>query len=104
MHQLAAKYKEPMYQCPCCDYFSLRSRNGWEIYPVCYWEDDASATDCHCLDVDELDTQSSCNHALTLRKVRDNFKEFGACERSMMEHTCSSEQRSNFKYQARNLE
>ncbi len=49
------------------------------------------------------DTPSGCNHSLTLRKARANFKEFGACERSMIEHVCSSEQKANFKQQVREL-
>ena len=26
--------------CPCCGYLTLDERGGYEICPVCYWEDD----------------------------------------------------------------
>lgn len=30
----------PLYQCPCCDYFSLDDRGEYGICSVCFWEDD----------------------------------------------------------------
>ncbi|MBW4608570.1 MAG: hypothetical protein KME22_15515 [Hassallia sp. WJT32-NPBG1] len=28
------------YHCPCCGYKTLSERGGYEICPVCFWEDD----------------------------------------------------------------
>ncbi|MBW4450056.1 MAG: hypothetical protein KME38_25295 [Spirirestis rafaelensis WJT71-NPBG6] len=28
------------YHCPCCSYKTLLERGGYEICPVCFWEDD----------------------------------------------------------------
>ena len=28
------------YQCPCCGYYTLSSRGGHDICPVCFWHDD----------------------------------------------------------------
>ena len=29
-----------MYRCPCCGYKTLPERGGFELCPVCFWEDD----------------------------------------------------------------
>lgn len=60
------------YQCPCCDFFTLSSRGGYEVCPVCYWEDDGQ-------DMDRLDVVSGPNH-ITLRQGRANFERIGACD------------------------
>ncbi|WP_198674015.1 CPCC family cysteine-rich protein [Chitinophaga alhagiae] len=26
--------------CPCCGYITLSERGGYEICPICFWEDD----------------------------------------------------------------
>lgn len=31
--------------CPCCGYRTLRERGGFEICPVCFWEDDGQDND-----------------------------------------------------------
>ena len=28
------------YACPCCGFLTLPSRGGYDICPVCFWEDD----------------------------------------------------------------
>jgi hypothetical protein len=63
---------EGRYQCPCCDYFTLQGRGGYEICPVCYWEDDGQ-------DLDRLDVVSGPNH-ITLRQARENFVRMGAAD------------------------
>jgi hypothetical protein len=56
-------------QCACCDHFTLAG-TGWEICPVCFWEDDGTT-------LAAPDRVSWPNH-LTLREARANFAEFGA--------------------------
>ncbi len=65
-------------QCPCCDFFTLEVRGDYDICPICFWEDDG-------VDIDKLDCGSGPNH-MTLREGRNNFREFGACDRKMLEH------------------
>ncbi|TAM51204.1 MAG: hypothetical protein EPN57_18285 [Paraburkholderia sp.] len=45
---------------------------GWEICPICYWEDDGFRRA-------EIDVRSGANHGLTLREARANFNSLGAC-------------------------
>jgi Cysteine-rich CPCC len=28
------------YACPCCGFLTLDERGGYDICPVCFWEDD----------------------------------------------------------------
>src|SRR5687767_10862719 len=66
------------FQCPCCDYFTLDERGGYDICPVCFWEDDGQ-------DIDRPDEHSGPNH-MTLREGRDNFRRLGACDPAMLPH------------------
>ncbi|MEO1731331.1 MAG: CPCC family cysteine-rich protein [Pseudomonadota bacterium] len=68
------------YQCPCCRYKTLSERGGFNICPVCFWEDDGQ---------DEHDAQivrGGPNECLSLSGARQNFKDFGACDRRYFEH------------------
>ena len=85
----------PRQQCPCCDYKSLPERGNYLICPICFWEDDGQ-------DIDELDESSGPNHGITLRKGRANFKEFGACEESMINHVLTPGDRNQYEYRPRN--
>lgn len=89
------------HQCPACDHFSMKHRLGWLICPVCFWEDDATADDCHVVDVDELDVISGNNKGLTLREARSNFKQLGAVEERLIHACCSAEKRAKFIYEPR---
>ena len=84
-----------MYQCPCCDYFSLSRRGEYDICRVCFWEDIGQ-------DLDRLDEHSGPNH-MTLRKARDNFSEFGACDRKMLKNVAPVENRAKYRYRQRNV-
>jgi hypothetical protein len=64
--------------CPCCKYKTLAERGGFEICPVCFWEDDGQ--DDHDADV----VRGGPNSTLSLTEVRRNFEHFGARERSML--------------------
>tara|TARA_R100000750_G_C2337847_1_gene92854 strand:- start:1042 stop:1461 length:420 start_codon:yes stop_codon:yes gene_type:complete len=85
----------PQEQCPCCDYITLTERGLYEICPVCFWEDDGQ-------DINKLDQPSYPNSGITLREGRNNFKEFGACEKHMVEHVLNSQERSKFSHRPRN--
>ncbi len=64
--------------CPCCGYKTLHERNGFEICPVCFWEDDGQ--DDH--DADEV--HGGPNGSLSLAEARKNFASGGACEEAML--------------------
>jgi hypothetical protein len=74
------KGAEP-YPCPCCGYKTLEERGGFEICPVCFWEDDGQ-------DDHDADIVRPCgpNNILSLTQARENFKKFGACEEDMIEN------------------
>ena len=62
------------HACPCCGHLTLHERVGFEICPVCYWEDDGQ-------DDANADTiRGGPNGALSLTQARANYREFGACE------------------------
>jgi hypothetical protein len=85
----------PREQCPCCDYVSLPERSSYLICPICFWEDDGQ-------DIDKLDQGSGPNH-MTLRKGRENFKQFGACEERFIKDVISTSERKSFVLNARAL-
>ncbi len=62
------------YRCPCCHYKTLEERGGYDICPVCFWEDDGQ---------DDEDAENrrvfSPNH-MSLKLARENYRRFGACE------------------------
>ena len=63
------------FQCPCCKFKTLHDRGGFELCPVCYWEDDGQ---------DEPDAEKVLggpNGLLSLRQAQANFQQFGAVER-----------------------
>lgn len=37
--------KLEVFSCPCCGADTLPERNGWDICPVCWWEDDGTDND-----------------------------------------------------------
>ncbi|WP_090769340.1 CPCC family cysteine-rich protein [Nonomuraea maritima] len=62
------------YACPCCGYVTLSERGGFEICPVCFWEDDGQD------DPDADVVLGGPNGYLSLTQARRNFLAFGACE------------------------
>jgi hypothetical protein len=62
------------YCCPCCGFKTLHERAGYELCPVCFWEDDGQ--DDH--DADEV--RGGPNGTLSLTQSRINFRTFGACD------------------------
>lgn len=83
-------------QCPCCDYVSLLVRGGYDICPICYWEDDGQ-------DVDNLDVVSPGNHNISLRKARINFTKYGACIPRLKIHVLPESERNNFVLKRRTI-
>lgn len=68
------------HACPCCRYLTLDERSGYDICPVCFWEDDGQ--DDH--DADEV--RGGPNSRLSLAQARQNYAAFGACERRHLRH------------------
>jgi len=81
------------YQCPCCDYFTLDGRAGFEVCPVCYWEDDGQ-------DLDRLDVVSGPNH-ITLRQGRENFVRIGAADDAACSLVISADERASLRRELR---
>ena len=90
------KDSTPREQCPCCDFISLAERGNYLICPICFWEDDG-------LDIYELDTPSGPNHGITLREGRANFESFGACQKEMLKHVISVDQRRKYDRRVREM-
>ena len=68
------------YACPCCGCLTLGERGGYEICPVCFWEDDGQ-------DEDNADLiLGGPNGSLSLTQARRNFQEYGACDRRHLEN------------------
>ncbi len=68
------------YRCPCCHYKTLEERGGYDICPVCYWEDDGQ-------DEEDTDTKRafSPNH-MSLTQARENYRHFGACQERLIQY------------------
>jgi hypothetical protein len=60
------------YPCPCCSFRTLGERGGFEICPVCFWEDDGQ--DDHDTDV----VRGGPNGRLSLSAARANYARCGA--------------------------
>lgn len=84
---------EGMYQCPCCDYYTLSARGSYEVCPVCYWEDDG-------VGLSQLDEESRANH-ITLRQGRRNFDSIGASDESSVNLVISSAEREPLRRERR---
>ncbi|MEG0845152.1 MAG: CPCC family cysteine-rich protein [Raoultibacter sp.] len=72
--------KQTKYPCPCCGYLTLDKQppGTFDICPVCYWEDDATQ-------FEDPQMQGGANF-VTLDQARENFKDFGACDRGCIEY------------------
>jgi hypothetical protein len=58
---------EKTYRCPCCGFKTLHGRAGFELCPVCWWEDDGQ--DEH----DAGQVRGGPNGNLSLTDARRNF-------------------------------
>jgi hypothetical protein len=66
-------------RCPCCKFRTLSDRGGFEICPVCFWEDDGQ--DEHDADV----VRGGPNGSLSLRQAQLNYQRFGASEETFVD-------------------
>lgn len=62
------------YRCPCCGYLTLPERGGYDLCPVCFWEDDGQ--DDHDADI----VRGGPNYTLSLTVARHNYSQIGATE------------------------
>ena len=63
-----------VYPCPCCRYLTILEPGGFEICPVCFWEDDGQGD--HDADV----VRGGPNALLSLTDARKSFEQSGACD------------------------
>jgi hypothetical protein len=63
--------KEP---CPCCHNRTLIVRGGFELCPVCWWEDDGQD------DADADAVRGGPNGGISLADARENYQRLGACD------------------------
>ena len=70
---------EARTRCQCCGYRTIEAGADWEICPVCFWEDDGHGEE----DADEV--RYGPNHETSLTQARQNFREFGACNRRFLQ-------------------
>ncbi len=68
------------YACPCCGYLTLDERGGYDICPVCFWEDDGQD------DADADVVRGGPNGNLSLTMARSNVRQFGACDARSVPH------------------
>ncbi len=68
------------HRCPCCHCLTLAERGGFEICPVCFWEDDGQD------DPDADVVRGGPNNVLSLAAARANYQRIGACEERMLAH------------------
>jgi hypothetical protein len=66
---MSRKYQD-CFTCPCCGYPTLAERGGYEICPLCFWEDDGQDENSGALFV------PGPNHGYTLAQARQNFKQY----------------------------
>jgi hypothetical protein len=64
----------PSYRCPCCRSLTLHGRGGFEMCPVCWWEDDGQD------DHDAHVVRGGPNGRISLAEARENYRRFGASE------------------------
>lgn len=72
--------RDEMYRCPCCDALTLDERGGYDLCPVCFWEDDGQG------DHDADEVRGGPNGWLSLTEARRNYAEIGACHREFLEN------------------
>ncbi|MBU1036601.1 hypothetical protein KKF32_01020 [Patescibacteria group bacterium] len=71
-HQIK-RLREGEVSCFCCGYKTLFQRGGYEICPVCFWEDDS---------LDEHGFSGA--NGMSLGEGQKNYRKYGACKREMV--------------------
>jgi hypothetical protein len=77
--QLENTPKDLPVLCPCCLSRTLAERSGYEICPVCFWEDDGQDDDADIV-------RGGPNGLPSLTQARVNYRRIGACEEAMLPH------------------
>lgn len=67
------------YACPCCGYKTLDNEHEYDICPICFWEDDY-------WQFKDVDLEGGANNGTSLRQAQQNYIEFGACDRGMLNY------------------
>ena len=77
--------------CPCCEYdtFDKKDRLNYSICPICFWEDDPIA-------FEDPKFVGGANR-ISLIQARNNYEEFGACEKDMIKNTRKPNKNDNRK-------
>ena len=70
----------PPVRCPCCGNRTLGEPAGFEICPVCFWEDDGQG------DADADVVRGGPNRDLSLTAARENFTRIGAADPRDLPH------------------
>lgn len=78
--RLEAQPADLPLRCPCCYSKTLDERGGFDICPICFWEDDGQD------DYDANEVRGGPNRALSLAEARENFRRFGACDERSIPH------------------
>jgi len=74
-HYVQVLGDEPKLEpCDCCGYETITSE-GWDICPVCFWEDAATS----------LEEVNGAN-GISLKAARENFEAIGAVEEYHLQH------------------
>lgn len=71
------------YACPCCRHLTLPERGGFDICPVCFWEDDGQD------DPDADAVLGGPNSDLSLTDARHNYAAIGASDARRLPHVRS---------------
>lgn len=64
--------------CPCCGFLSLGEKGGWEVCPVCFWEDDLYQS--------ENPSYAGGANEMSLDQARESFLLVGAVSRGYLKH------------------
>lgn len=76
--------------CPCCGYITIPNQGDALAYicPVCFWEID--------LFIQSETEPSDQNHGLTLIQARENYKQYGAVEKHLVQHARAPKDEARF--------
>jgi hypothetical protein len=84
LHILKRVSRNPLHEreeCPCCGYFTLPERGGYDTCEVCFWEDEWP----HLIYGEPPEGWSVGANKVTLDEARENFRAFGAKEERVMQ-------------------
>ncbi|WP_093168035.1 CPCC family cysteine-rich protein [Variovorax sp. YR216] len=66
--------------CPCCHHLTFSERGGFEICPVCFWEDDGQDEE------DAAVVRGGPNGNMSLSQWRANYRALGASDLRARQH------------------